>query len=306
MSLPEFEANYARQKFNIWHVTDFIGTPLVTNLWLFSVTGESQQNLPFPASPLLCFFVKSSIQKLEWVYWTKHVWQHFSQRWNSSKKSKTSTFAFLTLLWLQEHKEHRRSCSYNQQHGFWWQRLPCGLSRLAPGPLVADYSSTFLDGIFSRYPVPWAWFSLFLIIRPSLNAPDSPEALGLCGRMVSLWLCHLPTRGFVPTAAPAARPPAKNSAPLAGVISKLPPKENRQWKPQHCWGSLRKPGAQIKSMRLLGCQQGALKALSPFCPCIYLRASVCSKCRSAHQEIHGETEDKMTVGLMNLQKLSFP
>lgn len=35
--------------------------------------------------------------------------------------------------------------------------------------------------------------------------------------MVSLWLCRLPTCGFVPTAAPAAGPPVKNSAPLAGV-----------------------------------------------------------------------------------------
>lgn len=42
VSLTEFEANYSRQKFNVWHVTDFLGTPLVMSPGLFSVTGESQ------------------------------------------------------------------------------------------------------------------------------------------------------------------------------------------------------------------------------------------------------------------------
>lgn len=79
----------------------------------------------------------------------------------------------------------RHSCSYNQWHGFWWQRFPHGLSRLAPWLLIADYSSTFLDGISSNCSVPWAWCSLFLIIRPSLSAPDSPGALGLRGG----WYC---------------------------------------------------------------------------------------------------------------------
>lgn len=156
VSLPIFEATYARQKFNIWHVN--IGTPLVMNPWLFSVTGKSQRHLPFPASPLLCLFVNCSIQRLEWVCRAKRVWQHISQRGNISKKGKTSTFAFLTLLWLQE---HRHCCSYSQQHGFWWQRFPCGLSRLAPRPLITDYSSTFLDRIFSSCSIPWPDLAYF-------------------------------------------------------------------------------------------------------------------------------------------------
>lgn len=164
---------------------------------------------------------------MNWVYWAKHVWRHFLSTGDSSKKGTSSTFAFLTWLWRQEHSEHRQSCRCSQQRGFWWQRFPHGLLWLALGLLIADYCLTLLDEIFSNCLVPWVWFSLFLTISPSLSTHDLLEAPGLHGGMVSLWLCHLPTHNFVPTAAPATGLPAKNKIPLAGVISKLPPKENR-------------------------------------------------------------------------------
>lgn len=82
--------------------------------------------------------------------------------------------------------------------------FPRGLSLRTPRLLITDYSSTFLDRIFSlTVSVPRAWASLFLIMRSRLSTPGSPAGPGLLGGMGSV-LCRLPTCGFVPTAAPAA------------------------------------------------------------------------------------------------------
>lgn len=40
-SLPGFEVNYTREKFHIWHATDFLGKALVMSWDLFRVMGES-------------------------------------------------------------------------------------------------------------------------------------------------------------------------------------------------------------------------------------------------------------------------
>lgn len=50
---------------------------------------------------------------------------------------------------------------------------------------------------------------------------------------------------------------------------------------------------------------GRLESSVSFLLHVYLRAPLCSECQSAHGEIHGKFEGKMTAGIMILQKMSF-